>query len=69
MVMSIPSVGMDVVVGTHAAPVLARGPYTSLGRGGSMPRGSSAPVLTLQGLGEAEIVSDRVQGLGALMTS
>jgi hypothetical protein len=30
-----------------------------------MPRGSGAPVLTLQGSGEAEIVPDGVQGSGA----
>jgi hypothetical protein len=57
------------VVGAHAALVLARGPYASLGRGGSVPRGLGAPVLTLQGSGEVEIVPDGVQGSGALMTS
>jgi hypothetical protein len=36
----------------------ARGPYASLGRGRSMPRGSGAPILTLHGSGEAEIVPD-----------
>jgi hypothetical protein len=60
---------MGAVVGAHAAPNLAREPYVSLGRGDSMPRGSDAPVLTLQGSGEAEIVPDRVQGLDTLMTS
>jgi hypothetical protein len=69
MVVSVPSVGMGAVVGAHAAPGLARGPYASLGRGGSMPRGSGAPMLILQGLGEAENVPDGVQGSGALMTS
>jgi hypothetical protein len=34
-----------------------------------MPRGSAAPVLTLQGLGEAKIIPDRAQGSSALMTS
>jgi hypothetical protein len=34
-----------------------------------MPRGSGAPVLMLQGSGEAEIVPDGVQGSGTLMTS
>jgi hypothetical protein len=34
-----------------------------------MPRGSGAPVLTLQGSGEAEIVLNRAQGSGALMMS
>jgi hypothetical protein len=46
------------------APRLARGLHVSLGRGRSMPRGSGAPVLTLQGSGEAKIVLDRAQGLG-----
>jgi hypothetical protein len=63
--MSVPSVEMGAVVGAHAAPILAKGPYASLGRGKSMPRGSGAPVLTLQGSGEAEIVPDGVQGSGA----
>jgi hypothetical protein len=69
MVMSVPSAGMSAVVGAHAAPGLARGPYVSLGQGGSVLRGSVSPVLTLEGSGEAEIVPDRVQGSGALMTS
>jgi hypothetical protein len=56
---------MGAVVGAHAALVLDRGSYASLGRGRSMPRGSGAPVLTLQGSGEAEIVPDGVQGSGA----
>jgi hypothetical protein len=60
MVMSILSVGMGAVVGAHIAPVLARGPYTSLGQGGSMSRGSDAPVLTSQGSGDVEIVPDGV---------
>jgi hypothetical protein len=34
-----------------------------------MPRGLGAPVLTLQGSDEAEIVPDRAQGSGTLMTS
>jgi hypothetical protein len=73
MVVFVPSLGMGVVVGAHAAPGLARGSCASLGRGGSMPRGSNAfvltlqgsgvPVLTLQGSGEAEIISDRVEAL------
>jgi hypothetical protein len=33
-----------------------------------MPRGLGAPVLTLQRLGEVEIIPDGVQGSGALMT-
>jgi hypothetical protein len=65
----VPSLGMGAVVGAHTAPGLARGPYVSLGRGGSMPRESGVPVLTLQRLGETEIVLDGVQGLGTLMTS
>jgi hypothetical protein len=52
------------MVGAHAAPGLARGPYASLGRGRNMPRVSGAPVLTLQGSGEAEIVPNGVQGSG-----
>jgi hypothetical protein len=32
--------------GAHIAPILARGPYMSLGQGGSMSKGSDAPVLT-----------------------
>jgi hypothetical protein len=34
-----------------------------------MPRGLGAPVLTLPGSGEAEIVPDKAQGSSALMTS
>jgi hypothetical protein len=34
-----------------------------------MPRGSGAPVLTLPGSGEAEVILDRAQELSALMTS
>jgi hypothetical protein len=41
-------------------PGLARGLYASLGRRRSMSRGSGAPMLTLQGLGEAKIVLDGV---------
>jgi hypothetical protein len=67
--MSVPSVGMGVVVGAPVAPRLARGLHVSLGQGRSMPRGSGAPVLMLWGSGEEEIVPDEVQGLGALMTS
>jgi hypothetical protein len=67
--MSIPLAGMDAVVGAPVAPRLARGLYVSLGQGRSTPRGSGAPVLILQGSGEAEIVPDGTQGLGALMTS
>jgi hypothetical protein len=67
--MSVSSVGMGVVVGALAAPRLARGLHMSLGRGGSMPRGSGALVLTLQGSGEAEVVPDGAQGSGALMMS
>jgi hypothetical protein len=68
MVVYVLSVGIGAVVGAHAAPVLARGPYASLWRGESMPRGSDAPVLTLQGSSEAEIIPDGVQGSGTLMT-
>jgi hypothetical protein len=67
--MSVPSVGMGAMVGTPMAPCLARGLHASLERGRSMPRGSSTPVLTLQGSGKAEIVPDKVQGLGTLMMS
>jgi hypothetical protein len=69
MVVSVPSMGTGAVVGAHVASHLARGLYVSLGRGGSMPIGSGAPVLTLQGLGEAEIVPNRVRGSGTLMMS
>jgi hypothetical protein len=69
MVMFIPSLGMGAMVGTHVAPGLAQGPYASLKRGESMPWGSDAPMLTLQGSDEAEIVPDGVQGSGALMMS
>jgi hypothetical protein len=69
MVMSVLSLGMGALVGALMAPGLARGPYASLGRVGSKPRGSEAPVLTLQGSNEVEIVLDGVQGSGALMTS
>jgi hypothetical protein len=34
-----------------------------------MPRGSDAPMLMLQGSGEAEMVPDGAQGSSALMTS
>jgi hypothetical protein len=57
-VMFVPSVGMSVVVGTPVAPYLARG-LPSLERGRSMPRGSGALVLTLQGSSETEIVPGR----------
>jgi hypothetical protein len=69
MVMFVPSVGMGVVVGALVAPRLARGLHVSLGQGRSMPRGSSAPMLTLWGSGEVDIVPDGTQGSGALMTS
>jgi hypothetical protein len=49
------------VVAAHVAP--------SLARGGNMPRGLSAPMLMLQGLGKAEIAPDGILGLGALMMS
>jgi hypothetical protein len=57
------------VVRTPVVPCLARGLHASLERGRSMPRGSGAPMLTLQGSGEAEIVSHRAQGSGTLVTS
>jgi hypothetical protein len=69
MVVSITSVGTGIVVGAHAALRLARGPYVSLERSEIMPRGSGAPVLTLQGSGKVEIILDRAQGSGALMRS
>jgi hypothetical protein len=55
-VVHVPFAEVDVVVGAHTASSCAREPYASLGRGGSMPRGSGAPMLTSQGSGEAEIV-------------
>jgi hypothetical protein len=69
MVVPVPSLGMGAMVGAHVAPSLARGLYTSLVRGESMPRGSGAPMLTLQGSGEAKIVPDKAHGSGTLMTS
>jgi hypothetical protein len=54
--MSVPSVRMGAAVRALVAPRLTRGLHVPLGQGRSMPRGSGAPVLTLQ-------VS------GALMTS
>jgi hypothetical protein len=69
MVVFVPSMGTGTVVGAHMAPHLARGPHASLGRGKSIPRGSGAPVLMLQGSGEAEIVPDGAQGSEGLMTS
>jgi hypothetical protein len=68
-VMSVPSEGMGAAVRAPVAPRLAKGLHVSLGRGKNMPRRSAAPVLTLQGTGEAEIVPDRAQRSGALMTS
>jgi hypothetical protein len=68
-VVSVPSVGMGVVVGDHTALGLAKGRHASLGRGGSVPRGSGAPVPMLEGSGEAENAPDGLHGLGALMTS
>jgi hypothetical protein len=44
---------------------LARGLHASLERGRSTLRGLGAPVLTLQGSSEGEIVLDRAQGSGA----
>jgi hypothetical protein len=49
------------------APRLAIGLHVSLGRGRSTLRGLGAPMLTLLGSGEAEIVPDRAQGSSALM--
>jgi hypothetical protein len=69
MVMSVRSVGVGVVVETPVVPHLDRRLLVSLGRGRSMPRGSGAPMLMLHGSSEAEIVPDRAQGSGALMTS
>jgi hypothetical protein len=68
-VTSVPSAGVGAVVGGPVAPRPARGLHMSLGRGRSTPRGSGAPVLIWQGSDEAEIVPDRAQGSGALMTS
>jgi hypothetical protein len=46
-----------------------QGRHASLRRGGSVPRGSGAPVPMLEGSGEAENAPDGLQGLGALMMS
>jgi hypothetical protein len=51
--MSVPSAGMGVVVTAPVAPRLAKGLHMSLEQDRSMPRGSDALVLTLQGSGEA----------------
>jgi hypothetical protein len=69
MVVFVPSLGMGAMVGAHTALGLDRGPYASLGLGKSMPTGSGILVIMLQGSGEVEIVPDRVQGSGTLMTS
>jgi hypothetical protein len=61
--------GTGAAVRAPVAPHLARGLHVSLGRGRSMPRGSGAPMLTLQGSGKAEIIPDRAQGSGALIMS
>jgi hypothetical protein len=55
--------------GGPVAPRRARVLHVSLGLGRSMLSGSDAPVLTLQGSDEAEIVSDGTQESGALTTS
>jgi hypothetical protein len=65
----VPSAGEGAVVRAPVAPRLARGLHVSLGRDKSTPRGSGAPVLTLQWSGEAEIVPNGALGSGALMTS
>jgi hypothetical protein len=67
-VTSVPSAGVGAVVRVPVASCLARGFHVSLGRGWSTPKGSGAPVLTLQGSDEAKVVPDRAQGSGALMT-
>jgi hypothetical protein len=59
-VISVPSAGTGIVVRAPVAPHRARGLHVSLEQGRSMPRGSDAPMLTLQGSGEVEIVPDRV---------
>jgi hypothetical protein len=64
-----PIIGNGCRGGGHVAPDIARGPYASLGRDENMPTESGAPMLTLQGSGEEEIIPDGVQGSGALMTS
>jgi hypothetical protein len=67
--MSIPLVGMGAVVRAPVPPRLARGLHVSLGPGRSIPKGSGALMLTLQGSGETEIVPDGAQGSSALMMS
>jgi hypothetical protein len=57
------------MVGDHAALGLAKGRHASLRRGGSVLRGSGAPVPMLQGLGKAENAPNGLQGSGALMMS
>jgi hypothetical protein len=58
-IMSVPLAGVGAVVGGLVAPLLSKGLHVSLGQGESTSRGSNAPVLTLPGPGEAEIVPDR----------
>jgi hypothetical protein len=68
-VMSVPSAGMDAMVGAPMASHLTIGLHASLRRGRSTPRGLGAPALMLHGSGEAEIAPNRAQGSSALMTS
>jgi hypothetical protein len=49
--------------------VLPEGAMHPLGEAKNVPRGLGAPVITLQGSSEAEIVPDGAQESGALMTS
>jgi hypothetical protein len=54
--------------GLRGSPPCQRAPHVPRARQ-KYAKGSGAPVLTLQGLSEAEIVLDRAEGSGALMTS
>jgi hypothetical protein len=62
MVVFVPSLGMGAAVGPTRLPASPEALTRPLGEVESMPRGSGAPVLTLQGSGETEIVPDRGQG-------
>jgi hypothetical protein len=63
-VMSVPLVGVGVMVRASMASHFTRGLHVSLERGKSMPKGLGAPVLSLQGSGEAEIAARRGTRVG-----
>jgi hypothetical protein len=63
-VTSVPLVGVGVVVRAPVASHFTRGLHVSLERGKSMSKGLGAPVLSLQGSGEAEIAARRGARVG-----